>query len=94
MENIVATLITSAVTLISVFISAKATQDKISQSLDKQISVQQNEINHIKADLNELREDIKEHNHYAKLFAETMPVVQERIKVANNRIADLEKKVE
>ena len=55
-------------------------------ALKVQQAVIKNELEHIKTDL-------KEHNHYAKLFAETMPVVQEQIKVANHRIADLEKKV-
>lgn len=53
-----------------------------------------NEITLIKNDMSYMKTDIKEHNHYAKMFAETMPVVQEQIKVANHRIDDLERKAD
>lgn len=44
----------------------------------------------IETKIQHLQEDVKEHNHYAKMFAETMPVVQEQVKVINHRLADLE----
>lgn len=39
------------------------------------------------AKLDELTREVREHNH----FAQRMPVVEEKIKVINHRIADLEK---
>ena len=38
--------------------------------------------------LEELTREVRKHNN----FAERLPVLEEKIKVANNRIADLEKK--
>ena len=40
--------------------------------------------------LEALTEEVRKHNH----FAERLPVVEEQIRVANHRIADLEKKTE
>lgn len=84
MEAIIVAIISASVTLIGVFISAKSTSDKVAHELEKQNALQNQEIQRIK-------EDIKEHNHYAKLFAESMPVVQEQIRVINHRISDLER---
>jgi uncharacterized protein YeeX (DUF496 family) len=41
---------------------------------------------HINNKLEELAREVREHNH----FARRMPVVEEQIRVANHRIADLE----
>ena len=41
------------------------------------------------ARLDELTREVREHNH----FARRVPVLEEQIKVANHRIADLERKV-
>lgn len=84
-DSIIVALISGAITLISVAGSYKSATDKVQQSINTQQAVMQSEISTMK-------EDIKEHNHYAKLFAESMPVVQEQIKVINHRIEDLEKK--
>ena len=40
--------------------------------------------------IDELTREVRKHNN----FAERMPVLEEQIKVANHRIADLEKKTE
>lgn len=84
MEAIIVAIISASVTLIGIFVSAKGTRDRVAHELEKQNALQNQEIQRIK-------EDIKEHNHYAKLFAESMPVVQEQIKVINHRIDDLER---
>jgi len=93
MEDNTLTIIGFIVTLIGVFVSAWSTSNKVTNELDKQNALQQQEINFIKQEISTMKSDIKEHNHYAKLFAETMPVVQERQAVANHRIDDLERKV-
>ncbi|GEM_PF-5706101 len=89
-DAIFTTLVTGAITMVGIVVSAKSTRDKVTSELEKQNIVQNQEIQHIKEDISDLKEDIKEHNHYAKLFSETMPVVKEQIKVANKRIKDLE----
>ena len=90
-ESIIATLITGAITLIGIIFSARSTRDKVTTELEKQNALQNQEIQHIKESITDLKADVKEHNHYAKLFAETMPVVKEQIKVINHRIEDLER---
>ena len=83
-------LISAAVTVLSIFISAKATQDKMTNKLDTNQQVMNNEMSHIKSEMTEMKADIKAHNQYAKLFNENIPVIREQIKVANHRIDDLE----
>ena len=41
--------------------------------------------------LENLAKKVDEHNGYAKLFSENIPVIKEQIKVANHRIDDLER---
>ena len=83
-------LISAAVTVLSIFISAKATQDKMTNKLDTNQQVMNNEMSHIKSEMTEMKADIKAHNQYAKMFNENIPVIREQIKVANHRIDDLE----
>ena len=83
-------LISAAVTVLSIFISAKATQDKMTNKLDTNQQVMNNEMSHIKLEMAEMKNDIKAHNQYAKVFNENIPVIREQIKVANHRIDDLE----
>lgn len=95
-EAIVAALISLCGTIITVIASTKATQNKISNELATQNAIQTNEINHIKAEIIEMKADIKEHNHYAKMFAQSQgkfDVIDEKFAVANHRIDDLEKKL-
>lgn len=80
-DTIIVALIGFAGTIITIFSQNKKTRDEL-----------KNEISLMKNDMQYMKNDIKEHNHYAKMFAETMPVVQEQIKVANHRIEDLERK--
>ena len=83
-EAIIVAIITSAVSLIGILLTHKAATDKLTSELDKQQAV-------IGEQIKVMQADIKEHNHYAKLFAESMPVVREQIKVINHRIGDLER---
>jgi len=92
-ESIIATIITGVITLVGIFVSASATLNKVTNELDKANALQSKEIDHIKEEISEMKKDIKEHNGYARMFAETMPVVQEKISIANHRIEDLERKV-
>jgi len=68
----------------SAYITARVTRNAFMHELDKKVAV-------IDEKLINMGNDIREHNHYAKLFAETMPVVQEKMKVCENRIKDLER---
>lgn len=83
-EAIVVALISGGISLIGIILSYKAATTKVQNQLEIQQAV-------MKTEMSTIKEDVKEHNHYAKLFAESMPVVQEQIKVINHRIEDLER---
>ena len=85
-EGIIIALITLCGTLIGVFASAKNTQDKVAQQLKTQQAVTDTKLDH-------LADEVRRHN----AFAERIPhiegrldVLDEKVKVANNRIKDLE----
>lgn len=84
-DTVIVGLISGVITLVGVFVSYITATNKVEKTLEIQQAVFQEQVKEMKA-------DIKEHNHYAKLFSESMPVVQEQIKVINHRIADLEQK--
>ncbi len=92
-DAVLVAIITSVVSLIGIFVQGKATRDKLTNKLDTNQHIMNNEMNHMKCEMAELKEDVKAHNNYARLFSETVPVIKEQIKVQNHRIDDLEKKV-
>ena len=64
-------------------ISANSTKDAISKKLEISQAVTDTK-------LEELTREVRKHNN----FAERIPVLEEKIKVANNRIEDLERKTD
>lgn len=84
-EAVIVALISGAISLIGIIVSYKAATSKVTQTMEIQLAV-------MRAEIEIMKSDIKEHNHYAKMFAESMPVAQEQIKVINHRLADLEAK--
>lgn len=81
-EGVIAALITGLLSLAGVIIT-NVTANKKMQS---QISLNQAVTD---TKLEELTREVREHNN----FARRMPVVEEKIGVANHRIADLEKEI-
>nr|DAM50358.1 MAG TPA: hypothetical protein [Caudoviricetes sp.] len=79
-EAIVVALITSGVSLLGVIFSNSTTAKNMDAKLDKQQAVTETK-------LEELTREVRVHNN----FAQRIPVLEEQIKVANHRIADLEK---
>lgn len=76
-------IIVAIITVCGVIASALITKNSLYNELDKKDAL-------ITQRLDTIDEHIREHNHYAKLFSETVPVVQEKIKVCEHRIEDLE----
>lgn len=68
-------------------------KNELTEKMDNDSALKDIKIQHITDSIEILKTDVKDHNHYAKLFSETMPVVQERQTVANRRIDDLEAEV-
>lgn len=79
MEAIIAATVTGALGVLGVIISNFASNRKIENSLDKAQAVTDCKID-------ELTREVREHNN----FARRVPVMEEQLKVANHRIADLE----
>ena len=79
METIISALITGTLALIGVVITNSASNRQMQHKLDLAQAVTNEKIS-------ELTREVREHNN----FARRMPVVEEKIKVINNRIDDLE----
>ena len=79
MESIIVALITGGLSLIGVIITTSNNSKRMEQQLQTAQAVTDTKID-------ELTREVREHNN----FARRMPVLEERIKVANHRIDDLE----
>ena len=80
MESILVALITGGLSLLGVIYSNNRTAQSMDAKLDKQQAVTETK-------LEELTREVREHNN----FARRVPILEEQMKVANHRIADLEK---
>ena len=78
-EAIIVALIAGGCGILANLIISNRNRADIDAKLDKQIAVMDTK-------LEELTREVRQHNN----FAQRMPVVEEQIKVANHRIADLE----
>jgi TolA-binding protein len=79
-EAIIVAIITGGLSLIGVVVSSNHTAQSMDAKLDKQQAVTETK-------LEELTREVRTHNN----FAQRIPVLEEQMKVANHRIADLEK---
>lgn len=79
MEGIIAAIITGVLSLVGVVISNLASNAKMSKELEKAQAVTDTKIE-------ELTREVREHNN----FARRVPVLEEKAKVADHRISDLE----
>lgn len=79
MESIVVALITGGLSLIGVIITSRSSSKKVQQQLEIAQAVTDTKIE-------ELTREVRYHNG----FAERLPVLEEKMKVANHRIDDLE----
>lgn len=79
-EAIIVAIITGGLSLIGSIVSNNRTAQSMDVKLDKQQAVTETK-------LEELTREVRAHNN----FAQRIPVMEEQIKVANHRIADLEK---
>ena len=83
-EAIIVAIITGGLSLIGVIVSNNRTAQNMDKSMDAKLDKQQ-AVTETK--LEELTREVRAHNN----FAQRVPVLEEQIKVANHRIADLEK---
>ena len=78
-EAIIVAIITGGLSLIGVIVSNNHTAQSMDAKMDKQQAVTETK-------LEELTREVRAHNN----FAQRVPVLEEQMKVANHRIADLE----
>lgn len=79
MESIISALVAGGLTLIGTVLTVSSGQKKTEQKLQTAQAVTDCKID-------ELTREVRLHNN----FAQRVPVMEEQIKVINNRIADLE----
>ena len=82
MTEIIVALITGGISLLGVIISNNRSNAKIQTKLETTQAVTDCKID-------ELTREVREHNN----FAMRMPVIEERIKVINHRLGDIENKL-
>ena len=81
-EAVIVALISSGLTLFGTILTIIQTSRKTEESIRVHQAVTDTKIE-------TLTEEVHKHNN----FAEKIPVLEEKIKVANNRISDIERKV-
>lgn len=81
-DAVIVGIIAAVASIIAAILTSRATQTKVQQDLHEQNAVQNVKIDHLTA-------EVKRHND----FASRIPVLEEKVKVCNNRIGDLERKV-
>ena len=88
--GLVGTFITAAGSLVAVILTNKANNDKMLHQMELQQRDIKEELKIAQAvtdtKITELTREVREHNNFAK----RVPVIEEQIKVANHRLADLE----
>lgn len=95
-EVIIAALIAGVCGVLGQIIISRSNADKLFHKMDKQSELDDQRLDAklekyqavTDTKLDALTEEVRKHNG----FAERIPVLEEKIKVANNRIADLERK--
>ena len=80
---ILAAIITGGLSLTGVILSNRAASSRMQAQLEKQQAITDTK-------LEELTKEVQRHNN----FAQRVPVLEEKMKVANHRIDDLEEKLE
>ena len=89
-EAVISAIITGAISLAGIIITVVASNKSVMDKLDKQSQLADARLEKAQAitdtKLEELTREVREHNN----FARRMPVLEEKIEVANHRIADLE----
>lgn len=89
-ETVLAVIITATATIIAAIITGKANTSRMLTEMERRFA--EADARHEKhqavtdTKIEELTREVRKHNN----FAERMPVLEEKISVANHRIADLE----
>jgi len=84
-EAITVALITGGISLFGSILTIVLTSRKQQQDMDKSIAV-------IKMEMLTMKEDIKSHNSYAKMFSENIPAIKQHMTDVDRRLEVLERR--
>jgi len=100
-EAIIGAIIAAAATIFGQWLISRGQHDKLIAELEQKSAVSDTEIKGdiavIKAEVSSLRKEVEKHNGVMERtfqLEKDVGVLDEKIKVANNRIGDLERKVD
>ena len=85
METIIAALISGAVTLIGAVLAVVQVSKKQQHEMEKALAV-------MKTEISSMKEDIREHNQYAKMFAENIPAIKQHMADVDRRLDHIERR--
>lgn len=83
--TIVAVVISSGVSLMISILTIIGQNQKTQHEMHESISV-------IRTEMNGMKEDIKTHNQYAKMFAENIPAIKQHMTDVDRRLGELERR--
>lgn len=84
-EAIQVALITGGLSLLGTVITVILTSRKQQTEMDKQIAV-------MNTKMEDMREDIKTHNQYAKMFSENIPAIKQHMEDVDRRLDNMERR--
>lgn len=84
-DAVLVALITGGISLIGTIITVVSTSRKQQMETDKKLAVMQ-------AAMETMKEDIKSHNGYARMFSENIPAIKQHMEDVDRRIGDLERR--
>ena len=83
--TIVAVVISSGVSLVISILTIISQNRKTQSEMHESIAV-------IKSEMNGMKEDIKSHNQYAKMFSENVPAIKQHMEDVDRRLDFLERR--
>jgi len=86
-ETIIVALISGSVSLFASVLAFLQVSKRQSIEFEKSMAVMQ-------ADIAAMKEDIKSHNSYAKMFSENIPAIKQHMEDVDRRLGDLERRAQ
>lgn len=83
MEAIIVAIITGTFSLIGSIIAIVSTTRNQAKEMDKKLAVMESK-------MDDMKEDIKSHNQYAKMFSENVPAIKQHMVDVDRRLGVLE----
>ena len=84
-DAVLAAIITGAMSLTGSIVTIVLTIRKQQSDMDKKISLMEQK-------MDEMKEDIRSHNNYAKMFAENIPAIKQHMTDVDRRLGELERR--